>query len=48
MFSPTHRSQPMRARLTRVGLLAAVDAAPAMCRSVCRLGAVGGLSVFLE
>ena len=48
MFSPTRRSQPGAARLACGGLLAAVDAPPAMGRSVCRLGAVGGLSVFLE
>lgn len=41
--SPTHRSQPGAARLTCVGLLAAVDAPPATVRSVCQPGAVVGL-----
>lgn len=39
----THRSQPGAARLACGGLLVAVDAPPAMGRSVCQPGAVGGL-----
>lgn len=41
--SPTHRSQPGAARLSRSTLLAAFDAVAAIGRSVCQPGAVGGL-----